>query len=1179
MSALSWPAAATLIVLLAAFSSAQIQTAHAVELAEEILVDTERTEPCDPLSCASSLLECGRYAEAERLARDLLTLGERNYGPKSECMPPVLNILVEALWRGGKASGDETLKLAQRLVRVTREVFGANHEEVASSLNQLACVYGKRGDIDKARKCYERGLAILRQSPVSNTVVEAAIHHNLAGILVHQGKYSEAERHYLLAIELEEQEFGPDHARIAGTLRSLAGLLADTGDYNEAWPLYERAVRIAENEFGPDGMLLGDRPNRPGFTGAMLLDLEAYSEAQEQLERALEAAEERYGADNPKVATILGNLGIVYIHLGDPRAESCLRRAASLVEESDPVQAAVWLENLALLIRAKDHGTARRYHERALGLFEASYGPRSARVAWVHHGLGNLLSGIGDYQQALHHHQQSERIYEDSVGSRSWLTMGAMEDLAASYARLGRYDEGRAVLHDLLRTQKALYGTGNVELAGTVEQMARLERRAGDQPAARALCEQARAIRENGGPQDGGIPAGSLKLYAEVQVDEGDLEEARRLFGQAVASKKKADVEGDQELGEILVELAEVDWRLGEVEDACGHATQAEAITRHHFLQTIPSLSEREALTYAEVRASGLDLILSIAVEEPTFPVDTAWDSVIRSRALVLDEMSNRNRTVVVADDPQLQDLVDQLRATRTHIANLAVRGMDDGQIRQLYHRIRQDKERLERELSERSLAFRLERERQGAGFAEVHRALPSGSGLVSFVRYHEVEQDEAGLAAGRPRPRNESYLAFVLRDDEASPIVVPLGPAGNIESDVIRLRRAIANVAMAPSRASQRAEASFRSIAEDLRRAVWDPVAPDLEGVDRIFVVPDGALNLINFAVLPSSDSRYLAEVAPPIHYLSAERDLVVGDDLPAGRGLLAVGDPAFDEASFFAVLRRETEEITLNEDLRVSSAATFRGARSSCGDFRSLRFEQLPESNQEVDRVVELWQQHAAHHRRLRGVVTGAPHKLALSGTKANEASFKAVAPGRLVLHVATHGFFLGENCPSILGPGEINPDQRQSALIHGENPLLLSGLALAGANHRNAATPEEEDGILTAEEIAALDLTGVEWAVLSACDTGVGSVRTGEGVFGLRRAFQVAGVRTLIMSLWPVDDEVSREWMQRLYENRLAEGLSTADSVHWASLTLLEERRSSGSSTHPFFWAGFIASGDWR
>ena len=139
------------------------------------------------------------------------------------------------------------------------------------------------------------------------------------------------------------------------------------------------------------------------------------------------------------------------------------------------------------------------------------------------------------------------------------------------------------------------------------------------------------------------------------------------------------------------------------------------------------------------------------------------------------------------------------------------------------------------------------------------------------------------------------------------------------------------------------------------------------------------------------------------------------------------------------------------------------------------------------------------------------------------------------------------------------------------------MLSGLAVAGANDRTTTIAGEDDGILTAEEVAILDLTGVEWAVLSACDTGSGSeTTTGES---LRRAFQAAGVRTLIMSLWNTEDATTAEWMTTLYESRLRDGLSTTESVHRASLHTWERLRNEGRPTHPFFWAPFIATGDWR
>jgi CHAT domain-containing protein len=154
--------------------------------------------------------------------------------------------------------------------------------------------------------------------------------------------------------------------------------------------------------------------------------------------------------------------------------------------------------------------------------------------------------------------------------------------------------------------------------------------------------------------------------------------------------------------------------------------------------------------------------------------------------------------------------------------------------------------------------------------------------------------------------------------------------------------------------------------------------------------------------------------------------------------------------------------------------------------------------------------------------------------------------------MLHIASHGFFL--------------PDARAAA----DNPLLRSGLALAGANLRRDA---HGDGILTAMEASGLDLWGTRLVTLSACDTGLGEVHNGEGVYGLRRAFVLAGAETLVMSLWPVSDSVSRETMVAYY-TRLRAGLGRGDALRWSKLDMLKRP----ARQHPYYWAGFIQSGEW-
>ena len=215
-------------------------------------------------------------------------------------------------------------------------------------------------------------------------------------------------------------------------------------------------------------------------------------------------------------------------------------------------------------------------------------------------------------------------------------------------------------------------------------------------------------------------------------------------------------------------------------------------------------------------------------------------------------------------------------------------------------------------------------------------------------------------------------------------------------------------------------------------------------------------------------------------------------------------------------------------------------------------MRFDPLPASLKEVDDVVTLWNQAHGGPAQIAQLPSPMrpPSAIRLTGVAASEVGFQGGGVG--AAHPACGDPRVLSGC-GLCGGARIvqrGPRRRPRQETARDHPLLLSGLILAGANHRNVAAPDEEDGVLTAEEVAALDLNGVEWAVLSGCDTGVGEVRAGEGVFGLRRAFQVAGARTVIMSLWQVEDQATRQWMTTLYKSRFIKNLSTMNAVHEAA-----------------------------
>jgi CHAT domain-containing protein len=286
-------------------------------------------------------------------------------------------------------------------------------------------------------------------------------------------------------------------------------------------------------------------------------------------------------------------------------------------------------------------------------------------------------------------------------------------------------------------------------------------------------------------------------------------------------------------------------------------------------------------------------------------------------------------------------------------------------------------------------------------------------------------------------------------------------------------------------------------------------------------------------------------------LHYLSAERDLAAARSSDVGKGLLALGGIRYQRDG-------------------TANAGGSTGIKT-CRTLADLQFTPLPGSRVEATEITDLW----------AGSRGDKPAPTLLTGLAATESEFKKSSPGKEVLHLATHGFFAATRCAGDRHRSRelTGTDSDLEILIDADleaNPLQLTGLAMAGAN--DGVSGPGDDGLLSAAEIALLPLEGVRWAVLSACETGLGRIQTAEGVLGMRRAFQIAGVSTLIMSLWPVDDQATREWMAGLYRARLAGGTS-AEAVHQATADTITDLKKRQKSTHPYTWGAFVAAGDYR
>ncbi len=594
--------------------------------------------------------------------------------------------------------------------------------------------------------------------------------------------------------------------------------------------------------------------------------------------------------------------------------------------------------------------------------------------------------------------------------------------------------------------------------------------------------------------------------------------------------------------GYLHVRLARLAWERRDRDTALEHALAGEDILREQLHLKLEELSEADSRRLARLRETALDLLLTIAADDTRPEVRRrCWDAFVRSRALVLDEMASRQRAAVFGRDTTLARVADALADARRQLARESFRTPDDdGGSRARLDRLRVRRDSLERELARRSRPFRDDLARSRAGLADVERALPPGDAVIAFACYVEPARPAPASASrsyhgiATPPAAVARVMAFVLRPGTRIVETRALARAGQLDSTVARWRALVTAPAEgeAPALAAAGAE---------LRRLAWDPLAPLVAGAAHVWIVLDGSLQLVSFDALPADTrGRYLAEVAPPLGYLSAERDLVPSQ-AQERCGLVALGGIAYG-----------------------GGAGDGTRGVPACGGVQPMRLADLPASATEVADVASLWRRSVAHDGGCPPVV--------LTGERATSAELAREAGHASVVHISAHGFFLacGLDEDSVAARRPSRAWDLAPPAAGTTSPMLLSGLVLA-RDPGGAGT-----GVLTAEEIGSLDLSGVRMVVLSACETGLGRLEAREGLLGLRRAFAIAGARGQVVSLWPVDDEASHQYMLALYGDRFARGRDLVGAGREANLTLLRRLRARGRPTTPALWAGFVVLG---
>ncbi len=941
------------------------------------------------------------------------------------------------------------------------------------------------------------------------------------------------------AHEYAEATLGADDPLLASVFDIVGGIYSLYGEPDRAEALIRRGLTMRERAKDPD-----DRAVARSLTmlARVLANKGNFRDADAALQRALALSERALGPEHILVAFILAQIAELDMDKGDyTGAARRLERVVAIQKRNaggpdDPKLANAIPTALADLGKAYgaagDYARAMPVLDQALADMQKAEGAESNDLSAVALAQANLYESMGDYTRAEAQYRRILASLEKAHDPGHQKLATALNGLASCHVRKGNGAQAAQLYQQALHIMEKAFGPDHPDVAHLLISLAFCRMEVNDLSGAEQLFKRGLAVIERSYGKEHYQVAEPLYGLARVSRWKGEFalalalgERVRQIVGKTLNSKHIY-------WAGYLDQFAKFYWAVGDIEHAKALQAEARSIEDHRLSLTLTTGSERQKKAYVDMLASAIPSSISLHLDAVPFDTEaarTALAALLRRKGLVLDAEREGFASLRNHLTPEARTLQEEQAAVRTQLANQVNQGpgrLAAEKYRTHLAELEAEADRLEEVISSQSAQFRVEN--QPVSLEQIQQVLPESSALIEVALYRSYN---AASRKAADEWGKRHYAAYVLFP-KGEPKWAELGEAQPIDQAIDALRAALRKPASRPLSRGRRSRQTDVdpttgvgvNPARILDELVMRPIRKLLGETRTVFFSPDGALNLIPLGALVDENGRALIEDYH-ITYLTSGRDLLrLQLEHDAKGQSVVLADPDFGAAG-----AKSKQGISPD-----------RGRRSAKINRGTLHF----------------------------GPLLGTQP---LTRAHATETALKQVHQPS-VLHIATHGFFLPDQ------PQEPSPpsyqgwdDSLPAPAPRTENPLLRSGLALAGANTLQSGN---EDGLLTALEASGLDLWGTQLVVLSACETGVGKVQIGEGVYGLRRALVNAGAQTQVMSLWKVDDAATRDLMTDYYR-RLNAGEGRSEALRQAQLTMLHSKHQND----PYYWASFIVSGDWR
>ncbi|MBN2541749.1 CHAT domain-containing protein [bacterium] len=993
----------------------------------------------------------------------------------------------------------------------------------------------------------------------SNAIEE----HNriLSGIdsLIESENWQEAESLSQKLADYTINNFGEFDSLTQKALHKQGLIMWNQERYSDALPYFQKALEVVEEVYGDTSFIYSRRLEDIGYC---YYYLGKYQQAGIYMEQSLELDGASLGGEHPDVASNMDLLAYIYYMQGRFfEAESLYQQALRIMKKnygSDHINVAEIMHNLSLLyVDLARYAEAESLSAKVMKIATANLGNDDPLIAVILNNLGRIQKNLGNYSKAESLYKRGIGIREKALGSDHPAITPSLNNLAAVYRVQGKSAEAKELLERALEIDKKNYGPGHPNVAVDLNNLGFLYNNMGNLVKAESLYLAALEITEKVHGTEHKSVATDLNNLAVLYERLGKYSVAESLYLRSLQIREKVFGSKHLLVAQSLNNLAEYYFSLGKYDRAESLLKSAleirenllnpdhpdvaktlynSAILYHYqdrfcesepiYLRTNDILNkrlrysagympERDLIRYVDIDYHRRKSFEAFALEYYSQKREIAGDWY--NYLLVFKGAIGRSATALRAivessGDSALTGIADDMVELRWRAANLSLR--EDSLIAEYVQNLVHKADSLEGILTRKSSEYRDFEGEFSVAWKDILGALKPDEAAVEFTTAYSRQDSQ------------RYYVALVLKKDAKHPEVISIASENDVDSVMVWYNYLASTVFFS---------SDSRGISQRVYDRMWQPLESYLEGVHRIYISPEKELYKLNFGILLDESGKTLMEKYD-IRILNSTGDLVKTGHEFSQSPCVVFGAPDYDwqdeakDSINIRAFKTHYRQNILDEE-----------------------FEYLESSELEAQSITQILKDHGFD-------------VVLKTGKEATEEEFKKLESPR-ILHLATHGFVLQDQDRTALQEGEI------------ESPMMRSGIALAGANRliKELNIPDgEEDGILTASELMEMPFRGTEIVVLSACETGLGMIRTGEGVYGLRRALQLAGARFVMLSLWKVPDKETGELMELFYHNWL-NGKEIHEALKQAQIEVRKKAIERYGYDSPLFWGAFVIVGN--